>query len=376
MRTSEGLHRRRAVRRGTTLVLAGVCFIIVLAMVALSVDLGYMAAAKAQLQNAADAAALSGSLELYDGQGFNTSASVTASNARGASISVAALNPAAGLGSVHLSASNIELGRRTWNQNGGHSDAWGTAPYNLIRVTARRDSSSSDGPIATFFARALGQSHVDVSAQATVVGHSAAGFQGTAPVLPIAYDLPSWNLYLAGTGGDGDTRGWNGSQTTSISDGVPELNLYPNGNNQQPSGNRGTVDLGTQNNSTDDLNRQILGGLNEADLDEYGGELRLDNGPLTTTGDPGVSAGIEHSLGQIEGEVRCVPIFSTVTQSGNNANYTIVKFAGVRIMEVHLHGTSKRLLVQPRPLVLTNAVASKNSSTSFDFVFVPPKLTN
>jgi Flp pilus assembly protein TadG len=364
-----------AKRRGTALVLAAVCLIVIMAMVALSVDLGYMAMAKAQLQNAADAAALAGSLELYEGLGPNPS-NATASTARGASVDVAALNPAAGLGSVSLKTSNIELGRRTWNESGGHVDAWGAGPYNLIRVTALRDSSSSDGPIATFFAGTLGQTSVDLSAQATVVVHSASGFEGTAPILPIAYDLLSWNLLLAGIGGDGDNHGWNGHNVNGNSDGVPEFNLYPNGSATLPPGNRGTVNFGADNNSTSDLNRQIRDGLSETDLAEYGGQISLDDGPMTLTGDPGVSAGIQHSLEKIVGETRCIPVFSTVTGSGGNATYTIVKFVGVRIMEVNLHGGNKQLLVQPVPLVFTNAIPSTNGSSTFDYVFTPPKLTN
>ena len=40
-------------------------------------------------------------------------------------------------------------------------------------------------------------------------------------------------------------------------DGIPELNIYPDLNSSLPSGNRGTVDLGAPNNSTNDLKRQI-----------------------------------------------------------------------------------------------------------------------
>ena len=66
-------------------------------------------------------------------------------------------------------------------------------------------------------------------------------------------------------------------------------------------------------------------------------------------GDTGVSAGIESALEDIIGQVRAIPIFISVTGQGNNATYTVVKFVGVRIMDVKLSGgpSSRHLTVQP-----------------------------
>lgn len=55
-----------------------------------------------------------------------------------------------------------------------------------------------------------------------------------------------------------------------------------------------------------------------------------------------------------------IPIFSQVKGPGNNADYTIVKFVGVRIMEVNLTGkmTSKRVIIQPCNIVANGVIPS------------------
>jgi Flp pilus assembly protein TadG len=58
---------RTARRRGVTVVLFAVMLVVVLAFVALSIDLGYVCTVKGDLQTAADAGALAGSGVLPDG---------------------------------------------------------------------------------------------------------------------------------------------------------------------------------------------------------------------------------------------------------------------------------------------------------------------
>ena len=371
-------------RRGTILVLSAVCMILVMAMVAFSVDLGYIATAKAQLQNASDAAALGGALELYGGLGPNTNSYETVSyTARQAATTVAAANPAAGSPSVYVPAGDVELGRRVWSENGSYTDSWNLAPYNLIKVTAHRDRTGSDyndGPITTFFARVLGHDKVELSAETKAIVHAATGFRITAgsdltcSALPITYDLESWNAYLAGSGGSGDNYCWNGSTVTHGSDGIAEIDLYPNGDSTLPSGNRGTLDLGLDNNSTSDLVRQILYGLNASDLSVFNGELRTDDSPKVINGDTGISAAIKDSLTSIVGQTRALPIFSNVAAPGDNCQYTVVKFVGVRVMYVRLTGGNKKVVVQPGPVMDSTAIPATTSS-SYDYVFLPPRLT-
>ena len=83
------------------------------------------------------------------------------------------------------------------------------------------------------------------------------------------------------------------------------------------------------------MSQQILNGVNKADLDYHGGELSLQpNGRLPLGGDTGISASIKDELSAIRGRPRIIPVYREVAGNGNNAIYTVVKFVGVRIVNV------------------------------------------
>jgi hypothetical protein len=158
---------------------------------------------------------------------------------------------------------------------------------------------------------------------------------------------------------------------TSGSDGVKECNLYPQGTGSP--GNRGTVDIGSSNNSTADIARQIVYGISPSDLAYMGGELKFDtSGKLYLNGDTGISAGVKDELASIIGKPRIIPIFQSVTGPGNNASYTIVAFAGVRITNVKLTGSmsSKNVMIQPCKLIVTGGIVNPGAQTSW-FVTSP-----
>jgi hypothetical protein len=151
---------------------------------------------------------------------------------------------------------------------------------------------------------------------------------------------------------------------TAGADGVKEVNLFPQGTGSP--GNRGTVDIGSSNNSTADLARQIVSGISPADLAHLGGSIQFTNGELHLNGDTGISAGVKDELASIIGKPRIIPIFSSVTGNGNNADYTIVKFVGVRILDVKLTGSmsSKRLTIQPCNVVMKGGIYQQGASHS------------
>lgn len=153
--------------------------------------------------------------------------------------------------------------------------------------------------------------------------------------------------------------------------------MYPDLNTTAPPGNRGTVDLGSPNNSTNDLKRQIEFGLNAYDLSFFpNNQIVFDSqGALYLNGDTGISAGIEASLKKIVGKVRAIPIFISVSGPGNNATYTIVKFVGVRIMGVSLSGgpSKRHLTVQPAPFINANVIRGKVPVT-VDSILTTPVL--
>ncbi len=166
-------------------------------------------------------------------------------------------------------------------------------------------------------------------------------------------------------------------QTNTVTcgpDGIPEVNLYPEGTGSP--GNRGTVDIGNSNNSTADVGRQIREGVSADDLSYHGGKLELDpvSKSLSLNGDTGISAGIKDDLTSIVGKPRVIPIFTTVAGPGNNAQYTIVGFAGIRVMKVKLTGssnTSKKVVIQPSRVVSPGAIPATWSDVSSNYVYSP-----
>ena len=75
------------------------------------------------------------------------------------------------------------------------------------------------------------------------------------------------------------------------------------------------------------------------------------------------------------GRFGIIPVFSSVTGPGNNAQYTIVEFVGVRLLEVKLTGSmsSKKVIIQPANVYSRGAIPGGNSGTS-QFVYSPVTL--
>jgi hypothetical protein len=252
-------------------------------------------------------------------------------------------------------------------------------------VTVRRDDTVN-GPVQLLFARIFGLTSANVSATAAAsfkdgaVGFKVTSRTGNADILPLALHVNAWNALLARTGTVSDNYTYS-DHTDSVSagaDGIVELNLYPgSGVGQLPPGNFGTVNIGSNNNSTAHLSSQIRYGITEEDLAFHGGSLQLgSNGTLLLNGDPGLSAGIKDDLASIIGDPRAIPLFNQVTGNGNNTVFTIVGFAGIRILNVRLTGSmnSKQVIIQPA-FVVDDAVINTGASGSNYFVYRPLSLS-
>ncbi|MBW3541966.1 MAG: VWA domain-containing protein [Planctomycetes bacterium] len=161
-------------RRGAVIVMAAALMILILAFVAFSVDVGYIAMTKAQLQNAVDAAALAGAQELnpYEPQGK------VAARVRQAASDVAERHRAGNEPRVSVAghAGKVELGRRTYDPDRGQFRyEWGAEPFNIVRVTAsrtagrRKGQAVADNRLPLLFAPVIGhdKASIEVSAVAT-----------------------------------------------------------------------------------------------------------------------------------------------------------------------------------------------------------------
>jgi hypothetical protein len=370
---------RRNRRAGNVLILALFLMVAMLACVAFSVDLGYLYVTRAQLQRSADSAALAAAWELVDDDALAgyTNSSALDTSARSRASQYAALNLVLN-GSPALADEDITTGYIADPSDPLSPQLLGSGyTLNSVRVRVRR-TADQNGEAPLFFARALGIESQALQAEATAALLTAIGGFRTPSdgsnleILPFALDEDTWNGMLAGAGTDNWT--WNSAtqEIESYPDGILEINLYPQGTGSP--GNRGTVDIGSSNNSTADIARQILDGVSPQDMEHHGGSLEFDAyGELELNGDTGISAGVKDELASIMGEPRIIPIFTTVVGPGNNAQYTIVKFVGVRIMDVKLTGSmsSKRVIIQPANIVAKGGVPAPPNSEPSQFIYSP-----
>ncbi len=359
-------------RNGAVAVLACLLMIAMLGLLAFAVDLGYLANSQTELQRTADAAALAACAQLVytPTPGAPVNPAYNATMAPGVAAQYAAANKVCGA-SPTLSSDDVVIGympdpsQPSAIQTGGDANQ-----YNAVQVTVRR-SSSENGLVPSFFGKIFGVTGEATSATATAAFfNNFNGFtipssvppgstQPTASLmfLPYALDQATWTALLAGSGTDDWSYNPDDGSVSSGPDGVLEVNLFPQDTGSP--GNRGTVLVG--GNGTSTLVRQIENGLLPSDLSSYGGKLQLDStGNLYLPAKPGISAGTKNALASIIGQVRIIPIFSSVVGNGGNAAYDIVGFGGVRVMDVNLTGSmcSKHLAVQQAPIYTLGAMGA------------------
>ena len=365
-------------RRGNMLVLSAIMMILMLALLAFAVDLGYMVVSGTELQRTADAAAIAATWDLIDQdavRGYDNSATL-ADEARTTAAQYAGVNDVLKEG-PSLAQEDVTIGYLANPSDPTEElSVDGSNAPNVVRVRVRR-AQAQNGVVPMFFARVLGIDGAANQAEATAAvltnfgGIGSPGGTGNAEVLPFALDQQTWLDVLAGGGTDDWTWNEETEQVTSGPDGIKEVNLFPQGTGSP--GNRGTVDIGAPNNSTADLARQIVHGITPEDLEYVGGSLELDaSGELSLNGDTGISAGMKEELDSIKGQPRIIPIFTQVSGNGNNAQYTIVNFVGIRVLEVKLTGpmSSKRVIVQPANIVIRGGIPSSGPKVSW-FIYSP-----
>jgi Flp pilus assembly protein TadG len=344
-------------------VLTAIMVVFLLGLAAFAIDIGIMLLARTELQHAADAAALAAAGDLIPDSGGlygqpDMSAEITSARAKG--VQFAGLNQVRNVAPVvNLNTANSTTGDIVIGYLSNPSDPTQTLNFsnmnlaNAAQVTVRR-TASQNGEVGLFFSKVLGVSTKAVQATATAAirteGFTA--FQtpsdgSNLPILPIALSLQSWNNMLAGQGSD--SYGWDSSKgLTHKGDSVLEIELFPDATTP---GNFGTVDIGTADNSTSDLSRQITDGITPQDMQAFpNGQLAFDaNGELSLNGDSGVSASIQNEMRSIIGSPRMIPIYKSVTNPGDNATYTICQFVGIRVLDVKLTGALKlkSIVIQP-----------------------------
>ncbi|HXK93750.1 MAG TPA: pilus assembly protein [bacterium] len=388
--------------KGGILVLFAVCLTLFFMFLAMAVDYGLIFLAKSELQAAADSAALAGAAQLADEDYLvgtpNLANDLTA--ARDYSEEFAAYNT--------VIKENLVLERNEENmENGGIVIGFLDNPmdlqdtletqnqthYNTVQVTTRR-TTAVNGPIQMLLGAFTGLQEVSVESRASatlddrVIGFDAPEGE-TVGILPFTMYKHAWDCVYnpsyvqiselcPAQNGEDHYAYVGGEVIKNQGDRIPEVKLYPNkaGICEFPDapGNFGTVDIGLNNNSTDDLCRQIRYGLNHADLRALDGmvmEQGLDGKfRKLLQGDTGVSNAVKEALEAIKGKPRVLPVYDSLSDPGNNCIYEIVGFVGVRVMDVKMTGAleDRHVVVQPCFVTDSRAIIHPDAPHS-NFVF-------
>jgi len=410
-------------RQGAVAPLMAFLLIVLLAMAAFAVDMGYLVLAREQLQNAADAAALAGAYELAkfnpqynvtktsdrlklqkncaqavkqavrDTSGQNTAASVTLKVVLDKDIQLCYVKDPMD------SASTItvldDTGSTVWKDSDGNT-VWA----NAVRVKVQRSSDKdgagnangvtdpANGDVDLFFARVLGVNTMASSAQATAALPPGTTTTNPGDLLPIAYDITKWTAFKAlPTPPNLDEVSVNYLKLRSDApssltapayeidktqgDGIPEMTgLYDHTKNVP--GNFGLINIGDQNGSVgaNDIERWIRNG---ATADERSAMLKdvnrtefnpsVDN-PITLDAVTGNKSGpVTDGFADIVGQTRMLPLFNKVVGNGTKATYDIVAVVPVTIISVSGSGNHIDIRLQPASLVDSSSPRGSGSSS-------------
>jgi hypothetical protein len=368
----------RTRRTGNIAVMSVFMLSSLIALVAFAINMGNIANSLAILQNAGDSSAKAAAWELlknFDSPNAQSQATQQAVNM------VQATMVSQGVNNTLVPATDVKYGRFEWDKNTNqYVVTWGTTPANLIQAKLSRIDPRQNA-LSVILKNVLRRDTVELRSTTNVALIPATGFSlppestKKLAILPIALDIDTWIQLEQGAFLDQYSVNTTTNAVTSGSDGKREVKIFPLGNSSLPSGNRGTIRLGANNNSTSKLSRQIREGLNGTDMSYHNGILSVADGPIVIPGDPGISAGIEGDLISIAGQDRILPLFTSVSGNGANCSYTIVKFVGVKVVKVNLRGSasSKELVVQPSNFTVDEAVTNmKMPFNKLGTVFVKP----
>jgi len=375
-----GRRRRRcAKRRGAVLILAALLLVGLMTVCALTVDVGYLCVARAELQRTADSAALAGVSVMQDLADLNANPNpgAVAYAARTAACQYSALNPCRAKtvnlprNDANTASGDLVLGH--YNSTTAVFDPNSTR-FNATYVRVRRDAVQN-GPVELFIAPVIGVHSVDMFMEAAAYMETdikgfyiGDGDSATCQLLPFTLQIDVWSERLTERIDEFTHR----STTNTVfagPDGVYEVDIYPG---KVAPGNFGTIDIGNENNATPDISRQIRYGPNAYDLSFFpNNTIQLNaDGILTLNGETGISAAIKDDLAAIIGQPRVLPLHATMRGTGDTAYFDIVAFVGVTILDVKLTGAmnSKYVKFQPCYAVDGTAIGGGSDGTISRFI--------
>ena len=304
-------HRRQ--RKGAAAVFLCVLMVPLLFLLAFSIDYGFLLYVETNLQRTSDQAAIAAVRELApDPYGNQDLAAV-----RQAVRDYVNLNLGDGF---TVDDEDIEIGRYNPNTIYGDIELLNDGILDTVRVTLRRDDTENTS-VSLYFARLFGNDDSGVAARSTAVLQKASYLGPGADVFPFSIQRQAWNHLNYGD--------------SAVIYGSGQI-LDENG--QSIPGNWGTLDIGSQSNSTDALSDQILTGLTQDDLDALYSQGSIPtneyidaNLTIDLNGDTGLSAGLRHALEDVEGLTRIAPIYKKTTSQGGNLYFEVVSWASITV---------------------------------------------
>jgi hypothetical protein len=342
-----------------------------LGMVALAVDYAYLLNVKTDLQRAADAAALAAVRDLEP----TPTGSQDVEKVKATLREYAAEN--LGVTSFTVLDSDIQIGRYDPATVYTNFTILNDGIYDTVKVTLRYDNKANS-PVSLFFARVMGIKTSNVVASATAVLQKATILKPGAEVLPVTIPASVWDSRDPG-------------ETWSLYNYDPALDVWPivDALGLKIPGNWGTVDIGPDNNSSADINNQILDGLRQSDLDALFNAGRIPTNehidstyPWLSSADTGDLAGFQTSLDKSVGRTKLVPIFedpADANQNGENTEFRVVRWGVVKIVSTSLLGLplNRHLTVQKTYTYDSRLFAQKdlsNATSVIDGAYTTPVL--
>lgn len=308
---------QRGKRKGAIAVFTAVLMIPILGMVAFTVDYGYLLKKRADLQRAADAAALAAVRDLVpDSSGYQDLARVRALVREYAALNISEVE------NFTVLDSDIQIGRYDPATVYDNFTLLNSGTFDTVIVTLRFDNQANS-PVSLFFAKILGINESDLNAKATAILQKGSILTPGVGVLPFSIPKHQWDSADLG-------EVW-----TIYGDGKLEDNI-----GAEIPGNWGTCDIGPSINSTSDIRDQILNGLRQSDLDALYAESRLPtttqidgSQPINLNGDPGISSGMKSAVQAVHGTTKLIPIYDSVAGNGSGVEFHVVGWAVCEVVD-------------------------------------------
>ena len=308
-------------RRGNAVVFVAMMLPVMCGFIALAVDYGFLLYIRADLQRSADHAVLAAVRELEPSEDGSQNLNSVRAKLR----EFAELNAGHG---ISILDEDIQIGRFNPVTVYTEFEILNDGIYDTVVLTLRRDDLANSS-VSLFFAKLFGNQTTDVSVTSTAVLQKAKLLTEGADILPVGIPISVWDVQA-------EESIWS---------------IYGNGRIEDESGNEipgnwGTVNVGSDSNSTSELVDQINVGLRQEDLDSLAENGRISTNEyidsqdqITLSGDPGFSAGIKSAVLAAHGESKLVPLFDHLEGSGGNLTFDIVGWGVVQVVNSSWNGS-------------------------------------